>query len=78
MVIIAALLLLAEEGPGSLALGGDKLRGPKWALAALAGGVAGALGAHLYAESQPEPEAAPEEPAEQPTDGTAATAPHTA
>jgi putative oxidoreductase len=55
VVLIAAALALAEVGPGPLSIDsalGDKLHGPGWALAALAGGVAGATGAHLYAESQ--------------------------
>jgi putative oxidoreductase len=75
LVLIAALLLLAEDGPGSLALGGQKLRGPKWALAALAGGLAGAVGAHLYAESQAEAEPEATTPAEQPAQEPAPTEP---
>ena len=54
-VLIAAALALAEVGPGPLSIDsalGDKLHGSGWALAALAGGIAGAAGAHLYAESQ--------------------------
>jgi len=64
LVLIGALVTLAEEGPGSLALGGEEPHGPGWAAAALAGGVIGAAGAHVYAASQPEPQ--PEVPAEQP------------
>jgi putative oxidoreductase len=63
LVLIGALLALAEEGPGSLALGGDEPHGPGRAAAALAGGVIGALGAHAYAAAQPAPQrAAPSEP----------------
>ncbi|HEY2435605.1 MAG TPA: DoxX family protein [Solirubrobacteraceae bacterium] len=76
LVLIAIVLVLAEEGPGSLALGGEKLRGPGWALAALAGGVGGAVGAHLYAESQAEPE--PAMPAQQAAAAAAAAAPDVA
>jgi putative oxidoreductase len=64
LVLIGILLALADEGPGSLALGGENPHGPGWAAAALAGGVAGAAGAHAYAASQPEPQ--PATPAEQP------------
>lgn len=64
LVLIGALLALAEEGPGSLALGGGEPHGPGWAAGAAAGGVIGALGAHAYAAAQPEPERAA--PAEQP------------
>jgi putative oxidoreductase len=70
LVLIGALLALADEGPGNLALGGGKPHGPKWAIAALAGGVAGAVGAHLYAASHPEPQ--PETLAEQPAPEAAA------
>jgi putative oxidoreductase len=63
LVLIGALLELAEEGPGSLALGGEGPHGPGWAAAALAGGVIGAAGVHAYAAAQPEPQpAAPAEP----------------
>jgi putative oxidoreductase len=76
VVLIAAVLTLAEIGPGKLsldaALGWDN-HGPRWALAALAAGTVGAVGAHLAAESQPAPsdppqtEPSPDEgPAEQP------------
>jgi putative oxidoreductase len=62
VVIIAAALALAEVGPGSpsldSALGAD-VHGPGWALAALAGGAAGAAAAHLYSERQPAPPAVP-------------------
>jgi putative oxidoreductase len=72
LVLIAALLALAEDGPGNLALGGEDPHGPKWALAALGGGVAGAVAAHVYAESQPE-EPQPAMPAEQPAPAPAPT-----
>jgi putative oxidoreductase len=64
LVLIAAVLGLAETGPGKLsvdhALGIEK-EGPGWALAALGAGVAGAVGAHLLAAAHP---AAPPEPTE--------------
>jgi putative oxidoreductase len=64
VVLIAAVLALAETGPGSpsvdSALGIEK-SGTKWAALALGLGVIGAAGAHVVAEaaSAPEPEAAP-------------------
>ncbi len=73
-VVIAAVLALAEVGPGPFSIDsalGDKLHGPGWALAALLGGIAGAAGAHLYAESQ-QPQAAP---AASPTEAPATEAP---
>jgi putative oxidoreductase len=51
LVLIAAVLTLAEVGPGPLALGGDR-HGPGWAVAAAAAGAAGAVGAHLMAEAE--------------------------
>jgi putative oxidoreductase len=61
-VLIAAVIALTEVGPGPLSLdavlGGER-SGPRWALAALALGGAGALGAHLLAEAQPAPEPTP-------------------
>lgn len=78
LVLIAAVLALAESGPGSLALGGDRPRGTKWALGALAAGAAGAVGAHLYAERQPAAEPAPEQPASQDGSGAAQAAAATA
>jgi putative oxidoreductase len=65
LVLIAAALTLAEIGPGSPAIGGRLGKdwyGPKWALAALLAGAAGAAGAHVYSEMQPVPEPAPPEP----------------
>jgi putative oxidoreductase len=52
LVLIAAVLALAETGPGPLALGGDR-HGSGWALAAAAAGAAGAVGAHLASEGAP-------------------------
>jgi putative oxidoreductase len=51
-VLIAAVLSLTETGPGSLSIDSKlarKLKGPGWALAALAAGVVGALGANAAA-----------------------------
>jgi putative oxidoreductase len=67
VVLIAAVLALAETGPGPLSVDGDRFSGPKWATLALLAGVIGALGAHAAAEATapaPEPEpVAPPEPA---------------
>lgn len=74
-VLIAAVVALAEVGPGELSLDaalGRERSGPGWALAALTLGVAGALGAHIAAESQPAPPEPP--PAPQPTEAQAAPA----
>ena len=71
-VLIAAVLALAEVGPGELSLDhalGQERTGPGWALLALALGVAGAAGAHIAAESTPAPPA----PAEAPSTGDAST-----
>jgi putative oxidoreductase len=63
LVLIAAVLSLAETGPGSpsvdSALGRDTY-GPGWAALALLLGALGAAGAHLAAEAAPAPEPAPE------------------
>jgi putative oxidoreductase len=68
-VLIAAVVALAELGPGEPSLDaalGRQRSGPRWALAALILGSAGALGAHLLAESQPPPaEQASQAPSEQ-------------
>ena len=64
-VLIAAVLALAEVGPGELSLDhalGQERSGPGWAVLALALGVAGAVGAHIAAESTPAPPAPPEPP----------------
>ena len=58
VVLIAAVLALAEVGPGPLSLDsalGHDWYGSGWAVAALAAGAAGAVAAHQYAASQPEP-----------------------
>jgi putative oxidoreductase len=60
VVLIAAVLTLAETGPGSPSVDaarGKEMSGPGWAFAALALGAAGAAGAHFAAEATP---AAPE------------------
>lgn len=63
LVLIAAVLALAEVGPGvpsvDAALGRER-QGPLWVLTALGLGIAGALGAHYAAESRPAPVAPPE------------------
>jgi putative oxidoreductase len=80
LVLIAAVLALAETGPGSPSIDeavGSELTGPKAALLALLLGAAGAAGAHMVAESAaaPEPEQAP---APGPDTATASDAPATA
>jgi putative oxidoreductase len=58
VVLIAAVLALAEVGPGSLSLDSaldSERTGASWALTALAAGAIGALGAQLAAASQPAP-----------------------
>ncbi len=68
VVLIAAVLALAEVGPGNVsfdhALGSER-SGPGAALAAAAIGVIGAVGAHQLAKAYPEPPpaTAPPEPA---------------
>jgi putative oxidoreductase len=64
-VLIAAVIALAEVGPGKVSLDhalGKERSGAGWALAALALGAAGAAGVHLLTESAPAPAPA-EEPA---------------
>jgi putative oxidoreductase len=66
VALIAALLTLVETGPGALSLGealGVERSGTRWALAALAGGAAGAVGVrmlttaeHAQAPERSEPE----------------------
>jgi putative oxidoreductase len=61
-VLIAAVLALADVGPGNLSLDhalGTERDGPGAALAAAAIGVAGAVGAHELAKAYPEPPAPP-------------------
>jgi putative oxidoreductase len=63
VVLIAAVLTLAETGPGRPSVDaarGKELSGPGWALFALALGVAGAAGAHFAAEATPAAPADPE------------------
>jgi putative oxidoreductase len=68
VVLIAAVIALAEVGPGKLSLDaalGRVRSGPGWALAALLAGAAGAAGAYLSAERYPaQPEPAPDPQAE--------------
>ena len=57
-VLIAAVLALAEVGPGEVSLDhalGQERTGPGWALLAAAIGVAGAVGAHQVAAAHPAP-----------------------
>ncbi len=57
-VLIAAVIALAEVGPGPVSLDaalGHEWHGPAWAVAALAGGAAGAAAAHQYVARQPQP-----------------------
>jgi putative oxidoreductase len=77
LVLIAAVLSLAETGPGSPSIDdarGSTMNGPKWAFLALLLGAVGAAGAHVVADSVPAPEPAPEStgpaPAEQPAAAT--------
>jgi putative oxidoreductase len=66
VVLIAAVLALAEVGPGNLSLDhalGSERSGPATALAAAAIGVVGAVGAHQLAQAYPEPPAPPAAPA---------------
>jgi putative oxidoreductase len=63
-VLIAAVLAIAEVGPGPLSLDaarGKERHGSGWALAALVAGVIGAAGSHFSAASQPAPPQAAEE-----------------
>lgn len=67
VVLIAAVLALADAGPGGLSLDaalGRERKGSGWALAALGAGVIGAAGAKLVADAAPAPpDAAPAPPA---------------
>jgi putative oxidoreductase len=61
-VLIAAVLTLAELGPGPIsidALLGRERSGAGWALAAAGAGAIGALGAHLATSEPPAPAEAP-------------------
>jgi putative oxidoreductase len=58
LVLIAAVLALAEVGPGALSLDGalgTERHGSRWAVAALCTGAIGALGAYIAATAQPAP-----------------------
>jgi putative oxidoreductase len=60
VVLIAAVLMLVEAGPGGLSLDaarGRERSGSGWTLAALATGALGALGAHVAAAAAPLPPA---------------------
>ena len=66
VVLIAAVLALAETGPGSPSVDaaiGIERQGAKWALLALLGGIIGAVGAHVVAGSAPAPDPAAPTPA---------------
>jgi putative oxidoreductase len=74
LVLIAAVLALAELGPGKPSLDsalGIERSGPRWALAALAAGVTGAVGAHIAAEAHAPAPAPPGAPAETEAEATA-------
>jgi putative oxidoreductase len=58
LVLIAAVLALAEVGPGELSLDaalGRERSGPDWAVAALLTGALGAIGSYAAAAGQPAP-----------------------
>ena len=58
VVLIAAVLALAETGPGSPSIDaarGSEAYGPKWAVLALALGIIGAAGAHAANEDGSRP-----------------------
>jgi len=66
-VLIAAVLTLAEAGPGKLSLDaafGIERSGPGWAVGAAALGAIGAIGANLSSEPAPAPEPESEPAAE--------------
>ncbi len=63
VVLIAAVLALADAGPGGLSLDaalGRERKGSGWALAALGAGVIGAAGAKLVADAAPPAPAPPD------------------
>jgi putative oxidoreductase len=81
VVLIAAVLALAEVGPGDLSLDhvlGIERTGPGWAILAAAMGAVGAIGAHQAAAAYPAPPAPPaaadtdsgSEPAAEPSEAT--------
>jgi putative oxidoreductase len=58
LVLIAAVLALAEVGPGPLSLDGalgSERHGSRWVVIALITGALGSIGAHLAAAAQPAP-----------------------
>jgi putative oxidoreductase len=64
-VLIAAVLALAEVGPGDISFDhalGTERSGPGWALLAAAMGVVGSVGAHQAAAAYPAPPAPPAPP----------------
>ena len=74
VVLIAAVLALAETGPGSPSIDsarGSEAYGPKWAALALLLGIAGAAGAHAIAEATPAPAETPAPQAAGPADAPA-------
>ncbi len=73
LVLIAAVLALAEVGPGPLSVDGERRHGPGWAVFALTTGAIGAAAAHAYSAGQPAPSPeAPQQP-EQGSDGSGET-----
>jgi putative oxidoreductase len=74
VVLIAALLALAEVGPGEPSLDhalGLERSGPQWAALSLALGAAGAAGAHLLASLEPADEPTPAAPSAHGSDQSA-------
>src|SRR6201996_2477136 len=74
LVLIAAVLALAETGPGSPSIDdarGSTMHGPGWSLVALLLGALGAVGAHVIAEASPAPAPEPEQTAPAPDTATA-------
>jgi putative oxidoreductase len=81
-VLIAAVIALAEVGPGELSLdhvfGLDDIKGPKWALAALALGIGSAFATMAVAQRMAPTEAPGAGPAEEAALGETAGDPATA
>ncbi len=74
LVLIAAVLSLAETGPGSPSIDDARastMHGPKWAALSLLLGALGSAGAHAVAQAAPAPEP---DPAPAPTPATDAAA----
>lgn len=77
-VLAASAVALAEVGPGPIsldALRGKERVGTKWALFALALGIAGAAASHLLSEANAAPAEGPVEPIAQPTPAPESAAP---